>query len=723
MGGAVRPFCPFSRRGNGWGTAHWGASCLAVSFALALAPALLTTPASALTAAGTVITNVATATYDGGSVTSNTATFTVAQIAGIQVAPSTGAAAGLLGATVYYPVTVTNTGNGADTVALAAASVAGWPVAIYRDDNGDGLHQGTEVTIIADTGSLPAGGQAACFVAVTVPGAAVGTDSETLTATSRFDPTRSATATYLTTASVPPPVADFTASATSGPAPLTVNFTDRSTGSPTSWSWSFGDGQSSTTRNPTHVYANAGSYTVSLTATNAGGQNTATKSGYITVAVPAPVADFSASPASGPAPLAVNFTDRSTGSPTSWSWSFGDGQSSTTRNPTHVYASVGTYTVSLTASNAGGQNTATKSGCITVSVPAPVADFTASPTSGPAPLAVNFTDHSTGSPTSWSWSFGDGQSSTAQNPSHVYAAPGAYTVTLTVANDAGDNTQTKAGYITVSPAAPVAEFAASPTSGPAPLSVQFLDLSTGNPTSWLWDFGDGQSSTDQNPAHLYQMPGTYTVTLSIGTGSGPASRTKPVYIAAGFTDVPVDFWAYEEIMVCLSEGIVKGYPDGTFRPNTEIARDAVAVYLARALAEGDANVPAGPDVASFGDVPTSYWAYKYIEYAKALNITLGYPDGLFHPTNLVTRADMAVFLARALVDPTGEDGLKSYISPTTPTFTDVSLDNQWSWCYKHVEYLAAHGVVAGYPDQTYRPAGSVTRDQLAVYLVRAFGIT
>ncbi len=330
------------------------------------------------------------------------------------------------------------------------------------------------------------------------------------------------------------PTADFSGSPVTGPAPLTVNFTDLSTGSPTSWSWTFGDGGTSTQQNPSHIYSAAGQYTVSLTATNGAGPNTKTKTNYISVSAGAPVADFSGSPTSGQAPLTVNFTDLSTGSPTSWSWTFGDGGTSTQQNPSHIYSAAGQYTVSLTATNGDGPNTATKTNYITVSAgpQPPSADFSGSPTSGQAPLTVNFTDLSTGSPTSWSWAFGDGGTSTLQNPSHIYSAAGQYTVSLTAANAAGPNTATKTNYITVStgPQPPSADFSGSPTSGQAPLTVNFTDLSTGSPTSWSWAFGDGGTSTLQNPSHIYSAAGQYTVSLTAANAAGPNTATKTNYI-------------------------------------------------------------------------------------------------------------------------------------------------------------------------------------------------
>lgn len=167
-----------------------------------------------------------------------------------------------------------------------------------------------------------------------------------------------------------------------------------------------------------------------------------------------PVANFSGSPTSGDAPLTVNFTDLSANNPASWSWTFGDGGTSTAKNPSHTYNAAGTYTVSLTATNCAGSDTETKSGYIVVSdapctATTPVANFSASPTSGDAPLTVYFTDLSTNVPDMWSWDFGDGGTSSAQNPSHTYSAAGSYTVTLTSANCAGSDVETKVDYVTV----------------------------------------------------------------------------------------------------------------------------------------------------------------------------------------------------------------------------------------------------------------------------------
>ncbi len=159
----------------------------------------------------------------------------------------------------------------------------------------------------------------------------------------------------------------------------------------------------------------------------------------------------------------------------------------------------------------------------------PAAQFSGTPTSGCAPLTVNFTDASTGEITSWDWTFGDGGTSTAQNPTHVYTSAGTYTVSLTVTGPGGSDTETKANYITVYDV-PVADFSGSPTSGYAPLTVYFTDLSSGNPSAWSWDFGDTGSSNQKNPVHTYTAAGLYTVTLTASNACGSDQEIKTDYI-------------------------------------------------------------------------------------------------------------------------------------------------------------------------------------------------
>jgi PKD repeat protein len=297
----------------------------------------------------------------------------------------------------------------------------------------------------------------------------------------------------------------------------------------------------------------------------------------------------------------------------------------------------------------------------------------------------------------------------------VYAAVGSYTVSLTASNAAGADTETKSGYITVV-AKPGADFWGSPTEGVAPLMVQFNDASRNKPTSWSWDFEGGGTSTEPNPVHEFTSPGFYDISLTVSGTGGSDTQTRVRYIAVGFPDAGLDHWAFRPIIACYDNGIVKGFDDGKYYPEIEVTRDQMAVYISRALAGGDASVPSGPESATFSDVPIDHWAYKYVEYAQAHGIVSGYPGGLYRPTDVVDRGQMAVFIARGLAG--GEAGVPS--GPATATFPDVTPENEWSWCWKHVEYIAAQEVTKGYPDGKYHPEYACTRDMMAVYIQRAF---
>ncbi len=201
-------------------------------------------------------------------------------------------------------------------------------------------------------------------------------------------------------------------------------------------------------------------------------------------------------------------------------------------------------------------------------------------------------------------------------------------------------------------------------------------------------------------------------TLPDGASLGPWSFVERGY---PFYDILLDHWARAQIVACYDAGIVGGYDDHTYRPTLPVTRDQMAVYVARALCGGDEFVPTGPAEATFPDVPTDHWAYKYVEYAVAANVVQGYDDGTYRPTVEVDRGQMAVYIARALLTPTGDAAIPD--PGGTPTFPDVPADY---WCYRHVEYLAGRGIVNGYDDGTYRPENVVTRDQMAVYVQRAF---
>ena len=184
-----------------------------------------------------------------------------------------------------------------------------------------------------------------------------------------------------------------------------------------------------------------------------------------------------------------------------------------------------------------------------------------------------------------------------------------------------------------------------------------------------------------------------------------------------FSDVPGSFWAWRQVEATAANGVVTGFGDGTYQPTWTVTRDQMAVYIARALAGGDANVPAGPATATFSDVAVGTWAFDYVEYCAdpVQDIVGGYEDGTYGPGIVVSRGQMAVFIGRAIAG--GESFFDTYVPPTTARFPDVATDSMW---YPYVEYIAAEGVAGGYMDGLYHPEYSCTRDQMAVYVSRAF---
>ena len=562
------------------------------------------------------------------------------------------------------------------------------------------------------------------------------------------------------------PFPSFTKDVSNGNVPFTVTFTDTSGGAPTSWDWNWGDGTAhGNTQNPTHQYTTVGTYTVTLTATNTYGSTSTTSTIY---SLPAkPVAHFIGNKTSGSTPLGVAFSDLSTNTPTSWLWDFGDGSTSTTRNPTHTYMDAGVYGVTLTATNAGGSSVSTDgdyitalpnavdsvnrgiwindlvqspdyysnaayniggtSGFVILTVgqdweggvchltfpgtttgyydfsstddaapilnqlradgrkvilsiqpnqasvpvlidavltryasyndiilgvdidmyskhtgtdmhianaerdvyvnkikgynstyklfmtyyspdisyypsdnasqvllfdsqadtqtqilsdyssiasrytnvglytgyttntptrttsdasiisaaantqyiahiefdvgesPMAVASFTADSTSGAVPKTVQFTSTSANAPTSYYWRFGDGTTSTSASPSHIYTSSGTYTVQLTATNAQGSSTCTKSSYISAGVVnVPQSAFTSSVAISGTQYRATFTDTSTNAPTSWAWSFGDGGTSTDQNPIHNYALAGTYTATLTVTNSGGSTTLSHNV---------------------------------------------------------------------------------------------------------------------------------------------------------------------------------------------------
>lgn len=332
------------------------------------------------------------------------------------------------------------------------------------------------------------------------------------------------------------------------------------------WEWDFGDTQTGSGPSVSHLYAAPGLYTVQLIGQSPDGcRDTATRQVWVK---PLPTAAFTAStPCLGEA---TTFTDQSTHA-IAWNWDFGDGSgSSTLQNPSYIYALPGTYTVTLTVwNNVGCFHTVSQS--VTVR-PKPTAAFGADTVCWSFP--TSFTDQSTGA-TTWLWDFGDGSGSTLQHPQHTYAQAGTYVVTLIVTNAQGCR-DTFQQNVVVHPR-PTASFTYDTACAFRPL--QFINTSQGTPTFWLWDFGDGNSSTLQSPVHIYTAGGIYLVTLTVGNAVGCTDQISlPVAV---YTMPNVDFQA---------DTVCVGRPTRFFN----LTQDNVPVNYVWLFGDGNASFSANP---------------------------------------------------------------------------------------------------------------------------------
>lgn len=313
------------------------------------------------------------------------------------------------------------------------------------------------------------------------------------------------------------PQALFFADTLEGCAPFTVNFTDSSEFA-SSWRWLFGDGGTSTAQNPTYTYTDTGLYTVTLIVNpNQSCSDTAIRNQYIRVRGVKPA--FSA-PTVFCIPYTVNFLDSSTsyqGSVVAWQWSFDTGDSSTAQNPTYTYDSVSTYTVQLTVTdNNGCSASVTRNLQAREIISAFISDTAVCPGE-----PVNFTNQSTPANASQLWLFGDGNSSTVENPVHTYLNSGVYSVTLISFNNNPGCRDTLLVPNLVNVDTPVADFFVTTTFAPCPpFPVQFFNSTNRTDLNWLWYFGDGDTSTDRDPLHVYFFPGDYDVTLIAWDSSG-----------------------------------------------------------------------------------------------------------------------------------------------------------------------------------------------------------
>lgn len=326
-----------------------------------------------------------------------------------------------------------------------------------------------------------------------------------------------------------PPTANFTTNTTETNERIPVQFTDASDGNYLVYNWSFGDGQFSESRNPVYAYPTFGNYTVALTVENDAGSDT--KTGNILIHNATAVPDFTVNRTEVNEHWPIQFNDTSLGTVFTWDWDFGDGTGSTDRNPVHRYPHFGTYTVNLTTSNDGGTTFEEKTDYIVVHNTTPVAQFSMNRTEVNEHWPIQFTSLSTGTIHDYLWEFGNGVTSTEQNPVYAYPNFGLYTVRLTASNDGGGDTEEKISHVIVHNATPIInDFTRSVNEVEYPVSIHFTPDITGTVHNYYWDFGDGQGSSTSNPDHTYTYAGWFTVELDVTNDGGQDAMTKTTYI-------------------------------------------------------------------------------------------------------------------------------------------------------------------------------------------------
>lgn len=345
--------------------------------------------------------------------------------------------------------------------------------------------------------------------------------------------------------------------------PVNVQFTTSGTGA-NAWAWTFGDGTTSSLQNPLHNFTAEGTYNVKVVATSAAGCK---DSAINSISIQRPSLAITGTQR-GCIPLNASFgtTIVSPDPVVSYAWDFGDGTTSTLPNPTHVFNTQGLFVVTLVITTQTGCTQAATYG---VRAGRPInVDFTVDKTNGCQPTVFNFTDLSTpaASGLQYQWSFeennGSAGSSAAKNPTYVFNTLGMHNVTLTITNSGCSRSLTKTDYIETFP--PTADFVISAPDCANPLERSFTDNTswgTGPTGTYLWDFGDGTSSTIPSPTHVYAGDGTYTVTLTVSNGTCTSTRSATVRIV---TQKPV-IYATPNV-VCLGSSVtfsVDPYPPGT----------------------------------------------------------------------------------------------------------------------------------------------------------------
>jgi PKD repeat protein len=513
------------------------------------------------------------------------------------------------------------------------------------------------------------------------------------------------------------PSADFSVSANPTEVGDSVAFDSSASGDPDSgdtlsFNWDFDDGTSSQIEQPTHSYDTAGTYTVSLVVTDNHGLSSNPFSMDIVVENTntnnPPTANFSASGNPVDAGETINFDSSGSfdpeGDSLTYAWNFGDGNASQLQQPSHSYDDSGTYDVSLVVTDTGGLSSSPFQIGITVTNNAPIASFSVTPN----PVEINTTvtfnsdnsaDPDVGDTLTYSWQFGDGDTSQERSPTHSYTTEGTFVAGLTVTDNHGlASAQVQVSVVVQdsgSNSAPTASFTVSPNPVEVNASASFNSDSSSDPDSgdtltYAWLFGDGNSSAEQNPSHAYSSEGTYVAELVVTDNHGLSSEAVNVSVdvnAAGqYSGQPEPWPETRDLNIIWFGASTTTHTGSSSTPSYNIPRLVEQIY--------ELSLPAGEvnngemDENTAGGTPLSTWlsnsAFNAIEngpsgggswdYVIATAIKSAEGTG---PGPSLAQATESVYQALERVkDSTKADIFVNYPVPRLNGFYSVDIDSE-----------------------------------------------
>ncbi len=528
------------------------------------------------------------------------------------------------------------------------------------------------------------------------------------------------------------PAADFTFDRSTIEVGESVSLTSRTTGEVDLLEWNFGNGESSVGPTAKHTYDEAGTYTVTLTASNSAGESSTSTKITVLSGVEPPRAAIGNVPTSVVQGQFVTLTSTSLNEPTRLSWDLGDGKTAAGKSVKHSWDQPGTYRVRLTAENSEGSDATFVDITVTKRISPPVSQFTQSTTEVGVGEVVTFTNLSLNNPTKLIWNFGDDTTARGETATKSWSTPGRYRVTLRATNDAGTNRTGVTITVRRPVDPPVANFTAGATFVATDTRVDFQDTSTNNPTSWSWNFGDTGVSSNPTTSHEWAKPGTYTVRLTVSNAGGSSTKEQQIVVkdapsanfrwaivegtTVKFTDTSWDepktyAWDFGDGTTSTERSPTHTFPPGAFNVTLVVSNEAgssapktqqvatAAPPVARPVCQAD-----GPRLVCSGDTSARAVTFRWDAPEAASNSTPNQPNTVFtfpgagrYDVTLTVTDAAGVTNAKTIRAPRVTEGQKPRVQAVEVAAVEGDLvrlkatfdrnPTQWSWVINGAELI------------------------------------